>query len=117
MGYIGFGALFTLILCTAFLTFGHICQKFFKDSSKQLKILIPEDMNYQQVFDDLMKKYTQSYELERVKTTNLGSLFELTYKINVDDTYNEKEFIDELRCRNGNLNISISKTEQKTQQL
>ncbi len=117
MGYIGFAAIFTLILCAAFIIFGLICSSFFRDSSKDLKILIPEDMNYSEVFNDLLKKYTKSYELQRVKTTNLGSMYELSYQVQMNADTNEKEFIDELRCRNGNLNISICRHEEKGQQL
>ncbi len=74
---------------------------------KKLKITIPESLDYSNVFDDLLNKYTKVNVLEKVKTTNMGSLFELTYNIVVKDDINEKEFFDELRCRNGNLSISL----------
>ena len=76
---------------------------------KKLKITIPEDLDYSNVFDDLFEKYTKKNELEKVKTTNMGSLFELTYSIVPKDNINEKEFIDEIRCRNGNLNITLAR--------
>lgn len=76
---------------------------------KKLKITIPEDLDYSNVFDDLFEKYTKTNELEKVKTTNMGSLFELTYNIVTRENMNEKEFIDELRCRNGNLNITLER--------
>ena len=75
---------------------------------KQLKIVIPEDLDYKGVFDDVLLKYTSSHELRRVKTTDLGTLYELVYIITMREDINEKEFIDELRCRNGNLNITLS---------
>lgn len=76
---------------------------------KRLKIVIPEDLDYSNVFDDLFEKYTKSNSLEKVKTTNMGSLFELTYNIVTRKNTSEKEFIDELRCRNGNLNITLAR--------
>ena len=76
---------------------------------KKLKITIPEDLDYSNVFDDLFEKYTKTNELEKVKTTNMGSLFELTYNIVTRENINEKEFIDEVRCRNGNLNITLER--------
>ena len=73
--------------------------------ARRLRIIIPEDLDFTGVFDDLFEKYTTRCELERVKTTNMGSLFELTYGIVLKDISKEKEFIDEIRCRNGNLTI------------
>lgn len=118
MGYLTFALVFTIILCLAFVAFGQLTNKYLRDSSKELKILIPEDMNYQDAFDDLLKKYTNSSELVRVKTTNMGTMFELTYKIVTTPNYNSKEFLDAIRCRNGNLNVSITQGEMaKSQQL
>lgn len=72
---------------------------------KQLKITIPENLDYMGIFDDLFEKYTKEYRLTQVKTTNMGSLFELTYSINLKSGQEEKKFIDDIRCRNGNLKI------------
>ena len=72
---------------------------------------IPEDLNYSDVFDSLLKEYTAEYELIQVKTTNMGSLFRLTYNLTFKDVGREKELIDKLRCRNGNLEITISQQE------
>lgn len=79
-----------------------------KGMAKQLRITIPEDLNYTEIFDDLMVKYTEEYQLTQVKTTNMGSLYELTYSIRMKSNVDEKAFIDELRCRNGNLRIVSS---------
>lgn len=76
-----------------------------KGIEKDLKITIPENLNYEGIFDDLFEKYTQSAELVQVRTTNMGSLFELSYRVAMDKKTSEKELIDQLRCRNGNLNI------------
>jgi hypothetical protein len=76
-----------------------------KKIEKELRITIPENLNYSGLFDDLFVKYTKGAELTRVKTTNMGSLYELSYRIILLSQEVEKDFIDELRCRNGNLNI------------
>lgn len=72
---------------------------------KELKITIPESLDYNGIFDDLFGEYTKKSDLVKVKTTNMGSLYELTYHIVIPDLSREKEFIDKIRCRNGNLNI------------
>ncbi|CDF01102.1 putative uncharacterized protein [Ruminococcus sp. CAG:624] len=72
-----------------------------------LKITIPENLDYKGVFDPVLQRYTNFYKLRRVKTTNFGTLFELIYSIDVKDTVNQKQFIDELRSLNGNLNINL----------
>lgn len=76
------------------------------------KITIPENLNYQGAFDDLFEEYTKSVILEKVKTTNLGTLYELTYSVELKEDINEKLFIDSLRCRNGNLNIVLGIKEE-----
>lgn len=73
---------------------------------KDLRITIPESLNYTDVFDDILKSYAKNWELVQVKTTNMGSLYKLTYQIEMKDTSKEKKMIDELRCCNGNLEIS-----------
>lgn len=91
-------ALFTLALTAAKFGAG-------RDSERQLKITVPENLDYDGLFDDLFARYTASHSLERVKTTNMGTLYELDYKIMLRDEHQTKEFLDELRTRNGNLNI------------
>lgn len=78
-----------------------------KSERRKLKIVIPENLNYTDVFDEILSKYTNYYNLEKVKTTNLGTMFELTYDIDFNISKNEKEFIDEIRKRNGNLMVAI----------
>lgn len=80
----------------------------FKNTGKQLRILIPEDMNYTGAFDDIFEAYTSGATLEKVKTTDMGTLFELTYQVQMKKDADEKKFIDEIRCRNGNLKIMLS---------
>ena len=75
---------------------------------KILKITLPDNLDYTEIFDDIFENYVQEQTLQKVKTTNLGSLFELTYSIKLKKNINEKEFIDELRTRNGNLKIILT---------
>lgn len=111
MGYIGFAVLFTLIMCAVFLVYNQIDFGTNKNAAiyKTLHIVIPEDLDYSEVFEDILKAYTRKYELTNVKTTNIESLFKLTYDVELKDAAKEKEMIDKLRCRNGNLEISVSK--------
>ena len=113
MGYLGFGFLFTIVMVAVSLLYNRLdlgTQKA-ADRYKTMNITIPEDLNYSEVFDQILEEYTTSYELVRVKTTNMGSLFRLTYDLKMKDGALEKEMIDKLRCRNGNLEISISRQE------
>jgi len=118
-GYIGYGLIFVLIIGFA----GMLLTKFdFGESKKPLckktvRITIPEDLDYAGVFDDLFGEYTEKHSLVSVKTSNMGSLFKLTYNITLKDPLAEKDFIDKLRCRNGNLEISSSLQETKIGEL
>lgn len=108
MGHIGFAIIITIIGCIILIILSKV--KLF-DQNKEEKILrvtIPEDLDYTTVFDDIFKKYTNKYELEQVKTVNMGSLFELSYRITLNKDINEKEFFDDLRIRNGNLKIILT---------
>ncbi|MDE6023926.1 MAG: DUF4956 domain-containing protein [Lachnospiraceae bacterium] len=113
MGYLGFALLFTLIMCVVSIFFNHLDFGLKKNAAiyKTLNITIPEDLDYSGVFDPILQEYTTSCELVRVKTTNMGSLFHLTYNLTLRDAEHEKEMIDKLRCRNGNLEITVSKQE------
>ena len=86
-------------------------------SERDLRITIPEDLDYTEVFDDLFGKYTSRSRLVRVKTTNMGSLYELRYRVALKRKVNEKEFIDQLRCRNGNLTIIFGRAENSADEL
>lgn len=113
MGYIAiacvyFVAMATFVLLLTLLHFGENT-----DTYRQLRITIPEILDYDDLFEDIFEKYTTRHELERVKTTNMGTLYELTYAINLKSAKNTKAFIDELRCRNGNLNIVCGKEPDK----
>lgn len=104
-GYALIAVIFTAILCAANIIYSSIPIGE-KSGEKQLIITIPESLDYSDIFSDLFEKYTSGCELVNVKTTNMGSLFKLTYKITLKKGASEKALIDELRCRNGNLEIS-----------
>lgn len=88
-----------------------------KDNMRQLRITMPEDIDYNGILDDLFEKYTDEVRLIRVRTTNIGSLFELTYGVRMKSRGIPKEFIDEIRCRNGNLNIIVGEMNNSTEEL
>ena len=107
MGYVAFGLIFTVIMALLSVLYAKIGLGEKAGRGKRaLNITIPESLNYTEVFEDLFFKYTDFHELQKVKTTNMGSMFKLSYEIRLKDVSKEKEFIDALRCRNGNLEIS-----------
>lgn len=112
VGLYGYGLLFVLILCAIIIVVEKYGLFEKKSVNKSLKITIPEDLNYEGAFNDILKKYTQKYSLIRIKTTDLGSLFELCYSIRTSENQNEQEFLNELRCRNGNLSIILTVSPQ-----
>ena len=108
LGYVSFAAVFVavmLVVLIAATVLGFADNNYDK---KQLKITIPEDLNYSTVFDDVFDKYTSEHTMSRVKTTNMGTMYELTYEVKLKKDTPEKEFIDQLRIRNGNLNITMA---------
>ncbi|MDX9872070.1 MAG: DUF4956 domain-containing protein [Clostridia bacterium] len=109
MGYPGVGLVFLVLVGAMSVFLNTIPFGEPKKTEKELKITIPENLDYDGIFDDLFQKYTQKAELVRVRTTNLGSLYELHYHIALKDAAINKSFLDELRCRNGNLNIVCGK--------
>jgi len=113
MGYLGYAVLFTLVMCVIFVIYNCMDLGTKKNAAvfKTITITIPEDLNYTEAFDDIFAEYTRAYDLVRVKTTNMGSMFKLTYNAELRDATKEKEMIDKMRCRNGNLEIAVSRQE------
>jgi len=113
MGYLAFAVLFTVLLCAVFMLYNRLGFGTRKNGEryKTIQITIPESLDYSGVFEDIFAEYTRSYDLVQVKTTNMGSMFRLTYNIVLLDGAKEKEMIDKIRCRNGNLEINVSKQE------
>ena len=107
MGYIGVAAVLTVIV--GVFNFIYVSTPFGqqREAAKQLKITVPEDLEFEGAFDSVLEEYTQSYELQNVQTTNMGSLYQLDYKVQMKAAGLEKRMIDELRCLNGNLKISL----------
>ena len=113
MGYVGYAAVFFVIVALCALLLEKLQFGEPAGSHRQLKITIPESLDYEGLFDDLFEKYTRSHELMRVRTTNMGTLYELVYTIELRDPDKTKEFIDAIRCRNGNLNISCGREAER----
>lgn len=86
-------------------------------ADRTLKITIPESLNYTGLFDDLFKLYTKYTHLECVRTTGMGTLYELSYRLRLKDPKKEKAFIDDLRCRNGNLDVLLGQAQTVANQL
>ncbi len=116
-GYIGIAVAATAVISIVLLILSFI--RFGEDdkAARQLKIIIAEDIDFTEIFDDIFDKYVKQPELEKVKTTNMGSMFELTYNIILKDVKNEKKLIDEIRCRNGNLTVTLSHREHTGMEL
>ncbi len=110
MGHIGLAAIFTVVLCLVFLVYNKIDMGQANNARKYktLRVVVPEDLNYTNVFDDIFDEFTSKSVLTQVKTTNMGSMFKLTYDITLKDPDKEKEMIDSIRCRNGNLEVMCS---------
>jgi hypothetical protein len=110
-GYLGIAAIFTAVMCAVYLvlTSLDLGSKRNADKYKTFRVMVPEDLDYTGVFEDVFSEYTSSCELMQVKTTNMGSMFRLTYDVVLRDPSREKELIDRLRCRNGNLEINVSR--------
>ena len=110
VGFIGFGALAIGLILAAVLILSIVGLDRFGGTGKRLRILIPESLDYDGVFEPILKQYCRYFHLNRIKTQDYGTLLELDYRIVMKDKRTEKEFIDQLRMRNGNLNISLVQT-------
>ncbi|MDC7224881.1 MAG: DUF4956 domain-containing protein [Spirochaetales bacterium] len=110
MGNLSYALIFTGPILAGFLILEHspFGEWFGSRGTRTLKITIPEDLDYSEVFEDLFDRYARRHKLMTVKTTNMGSLFKLDYQVEFKDPREEKEFLDQLRVRNGNLEISCS---------
>ena len=111
MGYLAYAVLFAVLLGGMSLIYNRIDFGERKNAAKYktLHVTIPEDLDYTGVFDEIFADYAEKWELVNVKTTNMGSLYKLTYQLTMRNTDKEKEMIDRIRCRNGNLEINVSR--------
>ena len=117
VGYVGVALIFTLLLALLTLFYNVINFGDTARLTREIKITVPESLNYTEAFDDLFEQYTLFNQLKRVKTTNMGSLYQLIYSVKLKDGSKEGEFIDKLRCRNGNLEISFNYHPSITEEL
>lgn len=108
VGSFGYAVLFTLILCILMFVLSKFNFGARKTLQRTLKITIPENLSYDDAFDEVFQKYNVQYELKKIRTTELGSLYELVYGVTMNQLTNQKEFLDEIRCRNGNLDLSLT---------
>ena len=113
VGLYAYGLLFVIVLCAAIAVIEKTKVFEKKGVHKQLRITVPEDLNTDDAFEDIISRYTIRHSLTKVKTTDLGSLFELCYDIYTDRNINRIEFLNELRVRNGNLTVAISDAPRK----
>lgn len=113
MGYLAYALLFAIIVSLANIIYNYTGLGGREKSAGEriLRVTIPEDLDYSDMLDDLLREFTKDWELLSVRTTNMGSLFKLTYQLTLKNSGDEKKFIDEIRCRNGNLEISSSRQE------
>lgn len=114
MGYLAYALLFALVLGGMMMVYTALGLGQPRVQQRQLRITIPESLNYVHVFDPVLESYTSHYALRQVKTTNMGSMFRLTYDITIREGLAEKNLLDELRCLNGNLEISLTDQESDT---
>ncbi len=108
MGYIGLAVVLTIVV--AIFNIVYVCTSFGeqKSPSKTLKITVPEDLDFEGVFEDAISKYSNDFELISVQTTNMGSLYLLEYRVRLSETGHEKEMLDNIRCLNGNLKVVLA---------
>ncbi|GIO33999.1 MULTISPECIES: DUF4956 domain-containing protein [Paenibacillus] len=108
VGAFGYAVLFTVILCGLMYVLRKVRFGTRKDDLKLLKITIPENLGYEEAFEEVFRKHGVEYELKKVKTTELGSLYEVVYSVKMGPQTNQKEFLDAVRTRNGNLDITLT---------
>ena len=117
MGYVTLAVVVTVLVGVIYFVLNFTQYGVRRSATKQLKITVPENLNFNGAFDDLFAEYATNVELGQIKTTNLGTLYELTYTIDMKKGVDEKAFIDSLRCRNGNLNIILCKVPESVEKL
>ncbi|MCQ4087893.1 DUF4956 domain-containing protein [Saccharibacillus sp. JS10] len=108
VGALGYAVLFTIVLCVVMFSL-HLFKFGVKRSQqKTLKVTIPETLSYEEAFEEVFAKFGVKHELKKIRTTELGSLYELVYSVTLDQSINQKMFLDAIRTRNGNLDLSLT---------
>jgi hypothetical protein len=108
VGSFAYAVLFTVVMCALMFVLKAIKFGSKKSTQKLLKVTIPEDLGYEEAFEELFHMFDIPYELRKVRTTELGSLYELVYAVTIDHLMNQKEFLDAVRSRNGNLDVTLT---------
>jgi hypothetical protein len=116
-GYIAYAALFSVIVVITNIIVSCTAIGKSSDRVKTLRITVPESLDFEGIFDDIFEKYTTMHEVDRIKTTNMGSMYQISYTVKLKAGVSEKEMIDEIRVRNGNLDIISSRPEQSAAML
>lgn len=114
-GYVGIAVLFTAISFVCIVLLSFVSMK--SDREQELRITVPENLNFTGAFDDIFEKYTKKISLTSVKSANMGSLYKLTYRIEMKDENDIRAFVDEIRVRNGNLEVAIMRLEGIVEEL
>lgn len=107
LGFVGYAVIFTLVLAVALIVLETAKYGVPKTEHFILKVTVPENLNYQNLIDDILTEYSTSYRLKKVKTVDFGALFETVYYVELKKGINQKEMIDKIRARNGNLNVQL----------
>ncbi|OKP99592.1 DUF4956 domain-containing protein [Paenibacillus sp. P46E] len=115
VGSFGYAILFTLILCVLMFILNRTGFGVRKSQQKTLKVTIPEDLGYEEAFAEVFEKFNVRYELKKIRTTELGSLYELVYDVTIDEYTSQKELLDAVRTRNGNLDLSLTMSPTPTE--
>ncbi len=111
MGYILYAVIITIIVAILMFVYNAFFNKTIDLKQRKLKIVIPENLDYEEVFDDIFKKYTNKCEIRKARTTNMGSTYELSYFVSLKPQVKEKDFLDEIRVRNGNMLVMLERNE------
>ncbi len=111
MGFIALAVLFTVIV--GVVNVAYVLSPFGRpqEPAKVLRVTVPEDLEFDGIFDGVLSRYTSEHELTEVRTTNMGSLYQLEYRVRLAQAGTEKRLMDEVRCLNGNLKVSLSNAE------
>ena len=117
MGYVSLSIMATAIIAVIMILFNMISDKMVDKENRKLKIVIPENIDYEEVFNEILQKYTNKCELVKVKTTNMGSMYELKYEISLKKNISKKEFLDEIRVKNGNMLVMLERPELSGEEL
>ena len=119
MGFLAYSLIFAIVICLVIMACSAINfgETRTEDAKKIIKITIPEDLDYNSQIDTIIAEYTTEYELTRVKSVNMGSMFKLTYEVTLKDASKQKELIDKIRVRNGNLEVAVLRQDTNKQTL